>query len=174
MPDSSPVKAGPPRFSLSISGPPIFSISAGIYPLTVTLHYHAAVFSHLITFNLFGTPLHVHASLGSYHFYRTAAGHEGEVADVYPTDFEIDDSPVPVLPENDFATVSPGQGTDRLQRQLELPAESYGLFVGERYRLLLPSGVINWWDYGPMEVRVVISTLAVSIFPNGEPGVPGH
>lgn len=143
-----------PRFSVSIHGPATFSLSSrGYYPLTATLHYHAAGPSEIITFNIFGTPLHQHARfLGTYVFYHTDATREAEPADVYPRDFEMADIPLPVCAENQFATVSSHPGHDQIHRQLYLPSENYGLLVGCKYRLCLPTGHVNWWDYGPMEV----------------------
>ncbi|KAI4256432.1 MAG: hypothetical protein L6R42_006229, partial [Xanthoria sp. 1 TBL-2021] len=86
-----------PRFSVSIHGQATFSLSSrGYYPLTATLQYHAADPSEIITFNIFGTPLHQHARfLGTYVFYHTDATREAEPADVYPRDFEMADIPLP-------------------------------------------------------------------------------
>lgn len=119
------------------------------YPLTATLLYHATTSSPTITFNVFGTPIHQHASFGDYLFYYAESAKEGEAAEVYPTDFELADLPVPVCLENDFATFSSRTGKDSVWRELSLPAEIYDLLVGCKYRLSLPSGVISWWEYGP-------------------------
>ncbi|KAL8707706.1 MAG: hypothetical protein Q9220_007286 [cf. Caloplaca sp. 1 TL-2023] len=139
-----------PRFSISISGPSTFSLASGTYPLTTTLHYHASAFSQPITFNILGTPIDHYASLlGSYIFYHTDAERDGRAAETYPIDLELNDEAVPVSAENNFATVS-SQGEDFVQRQLDLSAEQYDLGVGCKYRLCLPSGIITWWEYGPM------------------------
>lgn len=117
------------------------------------MHYHTAGPSEIITFNIFGTPIHQHARfLGTYVFYFTDGTREAEPADVYPRDFELADIPLPVCAENQFATVSSYPGHNQIQRELYLPAENYGLLVGCKYRLCLPTGHVNWWDYGPMEV----------------------
>ncbi|KAI4207061.1 MAG: hypothetical protein LQ346_000779 [Caloplaca aetnensis] len=131
-----------PRFTISIDGPPTLSLSNVTYPLTATLLYHATTSSPTITFNVFGTPIHQHASFGDYLFYYAESAKEGEAAEVYPTDFELADLPVPVCLENDFATFSSRTGKDSVWRELSLPAEIYDLLVGCKYRLSLPSGVI--------------------------------
>ncbi|KAL8648565.1 MAG: hypothetical protein Q9226_005937 [Calogaya cf. arnoldii] len=141
-----------PRFSVSIKGPPTFSLSQGHYPLTATLHYHAAVPSQIITVNIFGTPIDRHARfVGRYVFYFADGQKEGEPAEVYPWDYEMADFPLPVCVENQFATFSSHPGQDQIQRELQLPAENYDLIIGCNYRLCLPGGSVDWWDNGPME-----------------------
>ncbi|KAL8758248.1 MAG: hypothetical protein Q9184_003987 [Pyrenodesmia sp. 2 TL-2023] len=115
------------------------------------MRYHAASSSPTITFNVFGTPVHQHASFGDYLFYYADNEKEGEAAELYPTDFELADIPLPVRPENGFATVSSHPGGNSIRRELSLPAQSYSLVVGFKYRLRLPSGIISWWEYGPMK-----------------------
>ncbi|KAL8759911.1 MAG: hypothetical protein Q9184_003471 [Pyrenodesmia sp. 2 TL-2023] len=152
-----------PRFSVSIEGPSTFSLSRGYYPLTATLHYHAAAPSEIITFNKFGTPIHQLASfVGRYVFYCTDRGREGEPAEVYPRDFELADIPMPVSAENEFATVSSPPGLHRIQQELHLPAENYDLLIGCQYRLCLPTG------YAFKDIKLTLASTDVSDFDQGD------
>ena len=140
------------QFTVSVDGPPTFSLSTGTYPLVATLHFHATAPSQIITFNIFGTPLHQHAALGSYRFRHLNAGEEGADVVTNPPMLELADFPISVCAENDFATVSTLPGCDTVRRQIALPNEIYRLSVGQDYRLYSPPSVVSWWDNGPMEV----------------------
>jgi len=113
--------------------------------------------SQPITFRDYGSPIKKFAvRQGVYPLYR--ANHNARPADIAAAqrfiDYDRDDDPVPVCPENELITIEVGQS---IARRVDLKPSKFDPEAGGRYKLLLSHGYLGRWHYGPMNVCVQTS-----------------